>query len=124
VGAAKAGPRPLVVSPGRSPPSSLLLAPWIFWQNRIFAVFSRIFSEIRISAQKRDTRAILLKIALVHVSCIQNTQIRGETIAKVFGKVDMFWMYQLPPSLAICLSSSNLLYTKSTIRGHKIETPR
>jgi hypothetical protein len=31
---------------------------------------------------------------LVRVSCIQNTQIRGETIAKVFGKVDTFWTYQ------------------------------
>jgi hypothetical protein len=47
-----------------------------------------------ISAQKRDTRAILLKTASVPVSCIQNTQIRGETIAKVFGKVDTFWAYQ------------------------------
>jgi hypothetical protein len=90
VGAARAGPRPLVVSPGRSLPSSLLLAPWVFWQNRIFVVFSEIFPESRISAQKRDTRTILLKTALVRVSCIQNTQIRGETIAKVFGKVDMF----------------------------------
>jgi hypothetical protein len=82
------------VSPGRCPPSSLLLAPWVFWQNRIFAVFSGIFSESWISAQKRDTRAILLKTALVYVICIQNTQIRGETIAKVFGKVDTFWTYQ------------------------------
>jgi hypothetical protein len=49
-----------------------------------------IFPESRISAQKQDTRAILLKIELVRVSCIQNTQIRGETIAKVFGKVDTF----------------------------------
>jgi hypothetical protein len=55
-----------------------------------------IFPESWISAQKQDTRAILLKIALVRVSCIQNTQIRGETMAKVFGKVDMFWTYQLP----------------------------
>jgi hypothetical protein len=31
--------------------------------------------------------------ALVRVSCIQNTQIRGETTAKVFGKVDTFWTY-------------------------------
>jgi hypothetical protein len=30
----------------------------------------------------------------VHVSCIQNTQITGETIAKMFGKVDKFWTYQ------------------------------
>jgi hypothetical protein len=73
----------------------------------IFANFSQIFTESWISTQKRDTRAILLKTALVHVSCIQNTQIRGETIAEVFGKVDTFWTYQLPPSLAICLSSSN-----------------
>jgi hypothetical protein len=58
-----------------------------------FAVFSGIFPESWISAQKPDTRAILLKTALVRVSCIQNTQIRGETIAKVFGKVNMFWMY-------------------------------
>jgi hypothetical protein len=98
VGAARPGPRPLVVSPGRCPPSSLLLAPWVFWQNRIFAIFSGIFPESRISAQKRDTRAILLTTALVHVSCIQNTQIRGETIAKVFRKVDMFWTYHPPPS--------------------------
>jgi hypothetical protein len=42
-------------------PSSLLLAPWVFWQNRIFAIFSGIFSESWISAQKQDTRAILLK---------------------------------------------------------------
>jgi hypothetical protein len=52
-----------------------------------------IFSESLISAQKQDTMAILLKTALVRVSCIQNTQIRGETIAKVFGKVDTFWTY-------------------------------
>jgi hypothetical protein len=57
-------------------------------------LFFRIFPESRISAQKQDTSAILLKTALVYVSCIQNTQIRGETTAKVFGKVDTFWTYQ------------------------------
>jgi hypothetical protein len=91
---ARAGPRSLVVSPGHCLPSSLLLAPWVFWQNKIFAIFSGIFPESQISLQKRDTRAILLKTALVRVSCIQNTQIRGVTIAKVFGKVDTFWTYQ------------------------------
>jgi hypothetical protein len=104
---ARAGSHLLVVSPGRSPPFSLLLALWVFWQNRIFTVFFEIFPKSQISTQKEDTRAILLKTMLVRVSCIQNTQIRGETIAKVFGKVDTFWTYQLPPSLAICLSSSN-----------------
>jgi hypothetical protein len=61
-----------------------------------YAIFSRIFTESWISAQKRDTKAILLKTALVRVSCIQNTQIRGKTTAKRFGKVDTFWTYQLP----------------------------
>jgi hypothetical protein len=69
--------------------------------------FPGFFLKVGFLHKKRDTRAILLKIALVRVSCIQNTQIRGETIAKVFRKVDTFWTYQLPPSLAICLSSSN-----------------
>jgi hypothetical protein len=88
------GCAPLVVwwPPGPSP--SRLLALWVFWWNRIFAIFSQIFTESWISAQKRDTRAILLKTTLVRVSCIENTQIRGETIAKVFGKVDTFWTYQ------------------------------
>jgi hypothetical protein len=64
--------------------------------NRSFAIFFGIFPENWISAQKRDTRAILLKTALVHVSYIQNTQIRGKTTVKGFGKVDTFWTYQLP----------------------------
>jgi hypothetical protein len=62
----------------------------------MFAIFSGIFPENWISAQKQDTRAIMLKTALVHVSCIQNTQIREETTSRVFRKVDMFWTYQLP----------------------------
>jgi hypothetical protein len=107
VGAVRPGPRPLVVWRPPSPSPSRLLAPWVFWWNMIFAIFSWIFTESWISAQKWDTIAILLKTALVYVSCIQNTQIRGEITAKVFGKVDTFWTYQLPPSLAICLSSSN-----------------
>jgi hypothetical protein len=93
VGSARPGLRPLVVWWPPSPSPSRLLAPWVFWWNRIFAIFSQIFTESWISAQKWDTRAILLKTVLVRVSCIQNTQIRGETIAKVFGKVDTFWTY-------------------------------
>ena len=74
------------------------------WRSQLFSEF---FSKVDFSAQKEDTRAILLKTALVHVSCIQIIQVRGKTTAKVFGKVDTFWTYQLPPSLAYCLSSSN-----------------
>jgi hypothetical protein len=53
-------------------------------------IFSGNFPESWISAQKQDTRAILLKTTLVRVSCIQNTQIRGKTTTKGFGKVDTF----------------------------------
>ena len=60
----------------------------------IFGIFSRIFTQSWISAQKQANIAILLKTASVRVSCIQIAQIRGETIAKVFGKVDTFWTYQ------------------------------
>jgi hypothetical protein len=103
-GAARPGLRPQVVwcPPGPSP--SRTLAPWVFWLNRIFAVFSGIFPESWISTQKQDTRAILLKTALVRVSCIQNTKIRGETTAKVFGKS----RYALDVSAATVSSSSRL----------------
>ena len=53
-----------------------------------------IFPKVDFSAQKEDTRAILLKTALVRVSCIQIIQVRDQTTAKVFGKVDTFWTYQ------------------------------
>jgi hypothetical protein len=103
-GRGQAWPRHLVVWRPPSPSPSRLLAPWVFWWNRIFAIFSWIFTESWISAQKRDTRAILLKTTLVRVSCIQNTQIREETTAKVFRKVDTFWTYQSPlDSLEISL---------------------
>jgi hypothetical protein len=100
---------PLVVWWPPSPSPSHLLALWVFWWNRIFVIFSRIFTESWISVQKRDTRAILLKTALVCVSCIQNTQISGETIAKVFGKVDTFWTYH-------CTQHNQILFSQLTMR--------
>jgi hypothetical protein len=87
-----------------------------------------IFPESQISAQKRDTRAILLKTVLVRVSCIQNTQIRGETIAKVFGKVDTFWTYHgvaapchlmvhLLPIFAFFLAVTKRLFRMCQLQG-------
>ena len=87
------GPRRPSVWGPRAPTWLALLAPSIFWKNRTFRTNSEDFPESWISAQKRDTGTVLLKTALVCVSCIQNTQIRGKTIAKVFGKVDTFWTY-------------------------------
>jgi hypothetical protein len=56
--------------------------------------FPGFFLKVGFLHKNRTPGAILLKIALVHISCIQNTQIRGETTTKVFGKVDTFWTYQ------------------------------
>src|SRR4051812_14383143 len=59
--------------------------------------FPGFFPKVEFLHKKRDTRAILLKRALVRISFIQNTQIRGQTITKRFGKVDTFLTYQCPP---------------------------
>jgi hypothetical protein len=58
--------------------------------------FLEFFPKVGFLHKNKTPGAILLKTALVRVSCIQNTQIRGETIAKVFGKVNTFWTYQCP----------------------------
>ena len=94
--------RPMVWGPW-APPWPALLAPWIFRENKLFDINSGDFPESWISAQKRDTRAILLKTALVRVSCIQNTQIRGKTIAKVFGKSRYVLDVSTPPKLSLLL---------------------
>jgi hypothetical protein len=67
--------------------------------------------------------------ALVHVSCIQNIQIRGETTAKVFGKVDTFWTYQYPTKIWVghgnpCADLTWLFHatTKITMRNG-VKTP-
>jgi hypothetical protein len=72
--------------------------------------FPRFFLKVGILHTKKDTRAIMLKTALVRVSCIQNTQIRGETTAKVFGIVDTFWTYQYYVKLMCWILSLCYLY--------------
>jgi hypothetical protein len=78
-----------------------LVAPLclVFWLHEssgkigVFRYFLGFFPKVEFLHKKRDTRAILLKTTLVHVSCIQNTQIKGKTTAKGFRKVDTFWTY-------------------------------
>ena len=76
--------------------------------NMDFAIISGVFPKSRFSAQKRDTRAILLKTALAHVSSIQNTQVRIKTTAKMFGKVDTFWTYHTPQNFQCSPRSSRI----------------
>jgi hypothetical protein len=48
---------------------------------------------------------------LVCVSCIQNTQIRGKTTAKVLGKVDTFWTYHHAIKKNLTSVKRNLSFT-------------
>jgi hypothetical protein len=78
--------------------ASLRLSFWLRGSSgkiEFLQYFPGFFLKVGFLHKKRDTRAILLKTTLVRVSCIQNTQIRGKTIAKVFRKVHTFWTYQL-----------------------------
>ena len=99
--------RPSMAWSPRAATPTPLLAPWVFRWNMTIAIKIGVFLESWLFCTKEDTRAILLKTALVRVSCIQIIQVRDQTTTKVFGKVDTSWTYQLPPSLAYCLSSSN-----------------
>jgi hypothetical protein len=53
-------------------------------------IFLEFLLKVGFLHKNETPEQFLLKTASVRVSCIQNTQIRGETIAKVFGKVDIF----------------------------------
>jgi hypothetical protein len=57
-------------------------------------IFLKFLLKVVFLHKNETPEQLLLKSASVHVSCIQNAQIRGEIIVKVFGKVDMFWTYQ------------------------------
>jgi hypothetical protein len=65
------GPRLGMVWAPRGPSTLLLLAPWIFGLKNDFYRFTSWFPESQVSAHKQDTKAILLKTALVRVSFIQ-----------------------------------------------------
>ena len=49
-------------------------------------------------------------------------QIREKTTAKVFGKLDTFWTYHAPPSLAYCLSLSNSVGKLNAIKENFTNT--
>ena len=57
-----------------------------------FQVIPRTFVFCTIN----NTMAVLLKTASVRVSFIQIMQVKVQTRANVFGKVDMLETYQLP----------------------------
>ena len=94
-GAAKGPPRRHVVWAGPCPPPSRLLALESSGKIGTLQLFLKFFLKVDFLHKKRDTKAILLKTTLVRISCIQNTQVGIKTIAKVFGKVDMFWTYHI-----------------------------
>ena len=98
-------------TPGRGPgptrgwgPHLLLGWPlrklsWLrgLFPSKTFCLFFLEFSvKVLFLHNNKTPIANLLKTASVYVSSNQIVQIRDKTIAKVFGKVDMFETYHLP----------------------------
>ena len=77
-------------------------APWPWFFRQYFSYFEKlspwIFRSFRelLFLHKNNTMAVLLKTASIRVSSIQIMQVRVQTRAKVFGKVDTLETYQLP----------------------------
>ena len=100
VGGASGGPRGRGARP---PPSWTACGPLdVDSSSSIFNIFQkyvpwsfRSFREL-LFLHKNNTMAILLKTASVRVSSIQIMQVRVQTRAKVFGKVNTTETYQLP----------------------------
>ena len=117
VGGASGGPRDRGARPGRRahPPPSWTGcgAPGLDSFSSIFYIFQklppRIFKTFRelLFLHKNKTMAILLKTASVRFSSIQIMQVRVQNKGKSVWKSRYDWDVSTPPSLNLCLSSSN-----------------
>ena len=111
-GAHEAGGAPRGV--GRAPhPCGQVEAPDVDLPSSIFYIFQNnsplIFRSFRelLFLHKNNTMAILLKIASVRVSSIQIMQVRVQNKGKSVWKSRYDGDVSTPPSLNLCLSSSN-----------------
>ena len=110
VGGASRGPR----GRGRAPPSWTGCGPPdVDSSSSIFNIFQkyvpwsfRSFREL-LFLHINNTMAILLKIASVQVSSIQIMQVRVQNKGKIVWKSRYDGDLSTPPSLNLCLSSSN-----------------
>ena len=79
----------------------------IFYYFQKYSLWSfRSFREL-LFLHKNNTMAIVLKTAPVRVSSIQIMQVRVQNKGKSVWKSRYVWDVSTPPSLNLCLSSSN-----------------
>ena len=115
---------------GRAPPTlmdrwrppDVVLPSSIFYifQNNSMLVF-RSFREL-LFVHKNNTMAILLKTALVRVSSIQIMQVRVQNKGKSVWKSRYDGDVSTPPSLSLCLSSSNSVDKLKVIKKKLLQT--
>ena len=103
------------------PALALLLLPFWLRDSSVkimgFPIFLDFSPKVEFLHKNKTPEQFCWKQRQSGLVAFKITQIWGETIAKVFEKVDTFWTYQLPPSLANCLSSSNSVPTESDKRN-------
>ena len=117
VGGAPGGPRGRGVPPGWQArphpcgqvvgPLALILLPVFFINSKIILRWFSGHSEIFLFLHKNNTMAILLKTASVRVSSIQIMQVTVQNKGKSVWKSRYDGDVSTPPSLKLCLSSSN-----------------
>ena len=119
VGEATGGPRgrgraPTLVERRWAPwPSSLAGIFLIFWKVSLWSF--RSFRE-RLLLHINNTMVILLKTASVRVSSIQIMQVRVQNKGKSVWKSRYVGDVSTPPSLNLCLSSSNSVHKLKVIK--------
>ena len=111
VGGASGGPR------GRGAPPTLvdrLWAPWPWFFRQYFLYFPKVISvdfqvilRTFVFCTINNTMAVLLKTTSVRVSFIQIMQVRVQNKGKSVWKSRYVGDVSTPPSLNLCLSSSN-----------------
>ena len=101
-GRARPHPHGQVVAP---PNIDLSSSIFYIFQNNSLLIF-RSFREL-LFLHKNNTMAILLKTASVRISCIQIMQVRVQNKGKSVWKSRYDGDVSTPPSLNLCLSSSN-----------------
>ena len=87
-------------------------SPWFFHQYflyfpKVISVYFQVIARTFVFCTTNNTMAVLLKTASVRVSFIQIMQVRVQNKGKSVWKSRYVGDVSPPPSLNICLSSSN-----------------
>ena len=126
VGEASGGPRDRGARPGGGPAPTLVdrvWAPWSWFFRQYFLYFPKRasvdFQDIPrtfVFYTENNIMVVLLKTASIRVSFIQIMQVRVQNKGKSVWKSRYVGDVSTPPSLNLCLSSSNSVYKLKVIR--------